>query len=464
MNLNKVSKLKQLNHDELAYKINQENLDKYFLSNSAVLMPSKKLNQKSLSGIVSYMKKDLNPVDFNILNDKLKLVQNNNGNNLIQAPTPSSNLPTKTSKLKKASSNHQSDLIDTDRISLKLKNSSRKEFQRSLSTMESHKIFENFKNKIVPKNEKSDRAQSQLSYSNGTDLNKVFMNHEPIYEDLKEESANCYSKSCEIKNKSSHEAKRANNRHVSMMSLRSPSPISSSLSIRSETDSASLSCSPRSSTNSINCQRVNHINHKLKLDVETNDKTSSTPVPSRSIVIRRDKSSNNEMNPNDNTKRSREEEHLIMKKSLLASIGNSKSNSSATTSGVETGSKNSSNSDAILGNADHLALEAQSHKVNELKNRLFITEIELSNERKKLSQEKELKKKLVAQLKIRHETEKAAALKALEAKLNAEKLYELNKLKEMFEFEKREEVDYNQKSFDSELLNLKLKLRDKSEK
>ena len=104
------------------------------------------------------------------------------------------------------------------------------------------------------------------------------------------------------------------------------------------------------------------------------------------------------------------------------------------------------------------------HKVNELKNRLFITEIELSNERKKLSQEKELKKKLVAQLKIRHETEKAAALKALEAKLNAEKLYELNKLKEMFEFEKREEVDYNQKSFDSELLNLKLKLRDKSEK
>ena len=69
MNLNKVSKLKQLNHDELAYKINQENLDKYFLSNSAVLMPSKKLNQKSLSGIVSYMKKDLNPVDFNILNE-----------------------------------------------------------------------------------------------------------------------------------------------------------------------------------------------------------------------------------------------------------------------------------------------------------------------------------------------------------------------------------------------------------
>lgn len=91
-------------------------------------------------------------------------------------------------------------------------------------------------------------------------------------------------------------------------------------------------------------------------------------------------------------------------------------------------------------------------------------ELELDNQGKKLAQEKDLKRKLVTELKTRYETEKHAALKALDAKLNAEKLFELNKLKEQIDVEKRDESDLNQRSFDCELLNLKLKLREKSEK
>jgi len=91
-------------------------------------------------------------------------------------------------------------------------------------------------------------------------------------------------------------------------------------------------------------------------------------------------------------------------------------------------------------------------------------EIELDNEKKKLAMEKEMKTKLLGELKTRYDTEKTAALKALEAKLNAEKLYELNKLRETFEVEKRDELDCTQKSFDSEVMSLKLKLRDKTDK
>jgi hypothetical protein len=103
-------------------------------------------------------------------------------------------------------------------------------------------------------------------------------------------------------------------------------------------------------------------------------------------------------------------------------------------------------------------------KINELKNRLFIMEVELKNEKKKLNLEKEVKSKLLFEMKNRYESEKQAALQALEAKLNAEKLIELNKLKDAHEAEKREEFDLSQKSFDSELLNLKVKMREKSEK
>jgi hypothetical protein len=104
------------------------------------------------------------------------------------------------------------------------------------------------------------------------------------------------------------------------------------------------------------------------------------------------------------------------------------------------------------------------NKINELKNRLFVMEVELKNEKKKLSLEKDVKSKLLLEMKNRYECEKQAALQALEAKLNAEKLLELNKLKEAYETEKREEFDMSQKSFDNELLNLKVKIREKSEK
>jgi hypothetical protein len=103
-------------------------------------------------------------------------------------------------------------------------------------------------------------------------------------------------------------------------------------------------------------------------------------------------------------------------------------------------------------------------KINELKNRLFVMEIELSNERKKLCVEKEAKAKSVCELKGRFETEKEAALMALEARLNAEKLIEINKLKETIEGEKRDEMEMISKSFDAEMMSLKLKLRDRSER
>lgn len=91
-------------------------------------------------------------------------------------------------------------------------------------------------------------------------------------------------------------------------------------------------------------------------------------------------------------------------------------------------------------------------------------ELQLDSHAQKLAKEKELKRKLVTELKNRYETEKYAALKALDAKLNAEKLFELNKLKEQIEVEKHDESDLHQRSFDSELLSIKLKLREKVEK
>jgi hypothetical protein len=91
-------------------------------------------------------------------------------------------------------------------------------------------------------------------------------------------------------------------------------------------------------------------------------------------------------------------------------------------------------------------------------------EIELSNEKKKLNIEKENTTKSVCELKTRYETEKEAALMALEAKLNAEKLTEINQLKEKIELEKRDEIEIMSKSFDSEFMNLKLRLREKTER
>ncbi len=155
---------------------------------------------------------------------------------------------------------------------------------------------------------------------------------------------------------------------------------------------------------------------------------------------------------------------------------------SSTTSGVELSSKNSTNGVLIDGesseninlrneNEDYPGLNNDETEevqpglnLNELKNRVFILELELDAQTKKLTKEKDSKRKLVSELKARYETEKYAALKALDAKLNAEKLFELNKLREQIDSEKCDENDLHQKSFDSEMLNLKLKLREKSEK
>jgi hypothetical protein len=147
---------------------------------------------------------------------------------------------------------------------------------------------------------------------------------------------------------------------------------------------------------------------------------------------------------------------------------------SSTTSGIDTSCKNSCNTNTdsaskakpmtIDQTTETMVSTVYIQKINELKNRLFVMEIELDNEKKKLGMEKEMKTKLLSELKLRYETEKMAALKALEAKLNAEKLYELNKLKELIESERREEIDCTQKTFDSEVMSLKLKLRDKTDK
>jgi hypothetical protein len=118
-------------------------------------------------------------------------------------------------------------------------------------------------------------------------------------------------------------------------------------------------------------------------------------------------------------------------------------------------------------NKQHAALPTTTtptSKYQELKNRLFILEIELDNERKTVFHEKEIKLKAISELKTRFEIEKKAALRALEAKLNAEKLEEFNKYKENAEIEKSNEIDYLIKANETELINFKMKLREKSEK
>ncbi len=115
-------------------------------------------------------------------------------------------------------------------------------------------------------------------------------------------------------------------------------------------------------------------------------------------------------------------------------------------------------------NNNRVSPQSLSVKYHDLKNRLYMIEIELDNERKKLTNEKETKAKTIADLKTRFEFEKKAALKALEAKLSAEKLEEFNKHKEQAETDKNNEIDYIIKKNETDLFNLKLKLREKSEK
>ena len=115
-------------------------------------------------------------------------------------------------------------------------------------------------------------------------------------------------------------------------------------------------------------------------------------------------------------------------------------------------------------NNNRVSPQSLTVKYHDLKNRLYMIEIELDNERKKLNNEKETKAKTIADLKTRFEFEKKAALKALEAKLSAEKLEEFNKYKESAETDRNNEIDYINKKNETDLFNLKLKLREKSEK
>jgi hypothetical protein len=112
----------------------------------------------------------------------------------------------------------------------------------------------------------------------------------------------------------------------------------------------------------------------------------------------------------------------------------------------------------------HRSSNSNPNKLADLKNQLYMLEIELDSERRKLNLEKELKAKLVEQLKLRYESEKQAALNALEAKLNSERLIEFNKIKESFEAEKKELTEAIQRSLDSEVITLKLMLKEKTEK
>lgn len=108
--------------------------------------------------------------------------------------------------------------------------------------------------------------------------------------------------------------------------------------------------------------------------------------------------------------------------------------------------------------------DASLKRISDLEIRILALESELSRERKKLAVEREEKYELVNEIKIRCESEKASALKALEAKLNTSKLFEVNKLRESFENESKDEIELNKKYYENELSSLKAKLQEKNER
>lgn len=108
--------------------------------------------------------------------------------------------------------------------------------------------------------------------------------------------------------------------------------------------------------------------------------------------------------------------------------------------------------------------ESSMKRISDLEDRISVLESELNRERKKLIVEREEKYELVNEIKMRYENEKAAALKALEAKLNTNKLFEANELRESLETETRHQIEQNKKYFESELANLKTKLQEKNER
>lgn len=108
--------------------------------------------------------------------------------------------------------------------------------------------------------------------------------------------------------------------------------------------------------------------------------------------------------------------------------------------------------------------ESSIKRTSDLENRIAMLESELIRERKKLNVEREEKYELVNEIKMRYENEKAAALKALEAKLNTNKLFELNKLRESLETQTRDDIEKNKKYFENELASFKVKLHEKNER
>lgn len=286
-------------------------------------------------------------------------------------------------------------------------------------------------------NNSSDRSQSHLNFINSNRTSNNFDNHrDVIYENEENNSKFKKSKSSQIMNCSSKS---------SFISDSFDSERSSSTSSSNSSSNRSRSTSPpslnRKSKNKLAFSE--NISERVKKTSSLQRRSSVNNLDSpRAIVIRREKSINCQTNRNTDLP--------IMKQALLASIVNTSKEDSKQTSSSLNSNTNESNSSYIT-------------KINELKNKLFVLEIELDSEKKKLCFEKEHKNQLINELKLRYETEKMAALKALEAKLNADKLYEINKVKEMVDMQKREQIDQTQKSFDTELINLKLKLRDKAE-
>ena len=330
------------------------------------------------------------------------------------------------------------------------------------------------------------------------------------------------SYSNKIKHKSNLLHKKSKSTHLSHMEINSSSMDSSS-----ESKSSSSVTSRSSSFDNIvktkksnrlkmtdKDRRVNSANNKVNTKSELSEphshplniiqprraSTANLTTP-RSIAIRREKSINTEGMETNRSNfsekisinsfmdelsiKGKQDKNSNLKQSLLASIANTGVNnkeSSSTTSGIESSSKNSTangneSNDCKLSIENNSSLNSPNNinnnnnnmnnyilKINELKNSIFVLEIELKNERKKLNVEKDLKEKLVVELKKRFQVEKEAALKAQEARLNAEKLFELNKVKDDIDLEKRDEYYQNQKTFDTELINLQLKLREKSEK
>ncbi len=107
---------------------------------------------------------------------------------------------------------------------------------------------------------------------------------------------------------------------------------------------------------------------------------------------------------------------------------------------------------------------AQSPTLNDFRNKIYMLEIELDNERKKTATEKELRSKALHEVKTRFESEKTAALKALEARIQVEKLEELNRLKECLETEKNKEIEALYANKDQDVFGMRVRLKEKSER